>query len=109
MIKRVIIDTDPGIDDAAIFLTLASPELSVEAITTVYGNGPVDLCADNALRILDAAGHVDVPVYRGLANLFCATLASPGLLRYTALMPWATLTFLCQRTHLRSSAAVTLP
>jgi inosine-uridine nucleoside N-ribohydrolase len=66
MIKRVIIDTDPGIDDAAaIFLALASPELSVEAITTVYGNGPVDLCADNALRILDAAGRLDVPVYRG--------------------------------------------
>jgi inosine-uridine nucleoside N-ribohydrolase len=66
MMKRVIIDADPGIDDAAaIFLALASPELSVEAITTVYGNGPVDVCADNALRILDAAGRLDIPVYRG--------------------------------------------
>jgi inosine-uridine nucleoside N-ribohydrolase len=66
MIKRVIIDADPGVDDAAaIFLALASPELSVEAITIVYGNGPVDLCADNALRILDAAGRLDIPVYRG--------------------------------------------
>jgi len=41
--KRVIIDTDPGIDDtAAIFLALASPELRVEALTTVYGNGTTD-------------------------------------------------------------------
>ncbi|MCI0857582.1 MAG: nucleoside hydrolase, partial [Chloroflexi bacterium] len=45
MPKRVIIDTDPGIDDAAaILLALASPELSVEALTTVYGNGPVEIC-----------------------------------------------------------------
>jgi inosine-uridine nucleoside N-ribohydrolase len=66
MMKRVIIDADPGIDDAAaILLALASPELSVEAITTVYGNGPVDVCSDNALRILDTAGRLDIPVYRG--------------------------------------------
>ncbi len=54
--KRVIIDTDPGIDDAAaILLALASPELSAEAITTIYGNGPVETCTSNALRILHAA------------------------------------------------------
>jgi len=42
-LKRIIIDTDPGIDDAAaIFLALASPELSVEAITTTYGNGSLE-------------------------------------------------------------------
>jgi inosine-uridine nucleoside N-ribohydrolase len=65
-LKRVIIDTDPGIDDAAaIFLALASPELSVEAITTVYGNGPVQVCTNNALRILHAAGRLDLPVFRG--------------------------------------------
>jgi inosine-uridine nucleoside N-ribohydrolase len=64
--KRVIIDTDPGIDDAAaIFLALASPELSVEAITTIYGNGAVEMCASNALRILYAADRLDIPVYRG--------------------------------------------
>ena len=64
--KRVIIDTDPGIDDAAaIMLALAGPELSVEAITTVYGNGPVDTCTDNALRILFAAGRLDIPVHKG--------------------------------------------
>ncbi|MCZ7569998.1 MAG: nucleoside hydrolase [Ardenticatenaceae bacterium] len=64
--KRVIIDTDPGIDDtAAILLALASPELSVEAVTTVYGNGHVEDCTRNALTILEAAGRGDIPVYQG--------------------------------------------
>ena len=66
MPKRVIIDTDPGIDDAAaILLALASPELSVEALTTVYGNGPVETCTANAFRILHAAGRLDIPVFQG--------------------------------------------
>lgn len=67
--KSVIIDADPGIDDAAaILLALASPELSVEAITTVYGNGPVEASTRNARRILHAAGRQDVPVYSGAAR-----------------------------------------
>ena len=67
--KRVIIDTDPGIDDAAaLFLALASPELSVEAITTVYGNGPVEISTQNTLRILNAAGRLGIPVYQGVAR-----------------------------------------
>ena len=64
--KRIIIDCDPGVDDAAALLfALASPELNVEAVTTVFGNGPVDACTANALRILAAAGRADIPVYRG--------------------------------------------
>src|SRR5918911_974594 len=64
--KRVIIDTDPGIDDtAAIFLALASPELHVEALTTVYGNGSIVDCTRNALVILETAGRNDIPVYQG--------------------------------------------
>lgn len=64
--KRVIIDTDPGVDDAAaIFLALASPELSVEALTTVYGNGPVEASTGNSRRILHAAGRTDIPIYQG--------------------------------------------
>ncbi len=67
--KRVIIDTDPGIDDAAaILLALASPELSVEAVTTIYGNGPVDQCTANAYRILHASGRLDIPVFAGAAK-----------------------------------------
>ncbi len=54
MPKRVIIDTDPGIDDAlALVLALQSPELRVEAITTVSGNVHVDLATRNALMVLD--------------------------------------------------------
>jgi inosine-uridine nucleoside N-ribohydrolase len=64
--KRVIIDTDPGIDDtAAIFLALASPELHVEALTTVYGNGTIADCTRNALVVLETAGRRDIPVYQG--------------------------------------------
>ena len=64
--QRVIIDTDPGIDDtAAIFLALASPELHVEALTTVYGNGTIADCTRNALIILETAGRSDIPVYQG--------------------------------------------
>lgn len=63
--KRLIIDTDPGVDDAhAILLALAHPDVKVEAITTVNGNVNLDLTTANALKILDAAGR-DVPVYRG--------------------------------------------
>ena len=64
--KRIIIDTDPGVDDAAaILLAIASPELSVEAITTIYGNGPVEVCTANARRILHASDRLDIPVYQG--------------------------------------------
>src|SRR3972149_4899429 len=50
----ILIDTDPGIDDAlAILLAFGSPEVSVEAITTVAGNVEVDLATRNALRIPD--------------------------------------------------------
>ena len=66
MAKRVIIDTDPGVDDcAAILLALAIPELQVDALTISYGNGSMPRCADNARRILAAAGRADIPVYLG--------------------------------------------
>jgi inosine-uridine nucleoside N-ribohydrolase len=54
MPRRVIIDTDPGIDDAlALILALQSPELCVEAITTVSGNAHVDLTTHNTLTVLE--------------------------------------------------------
>lgn len=66
MVKRVIIDTDPGVDDtAAILLALASPELRVEALTISYGNGSMEQCAANARRILRVAGGDDIPVHPG--------------------------------------------
>jgi len=64
--RRIIIDTDPGIDDAmAIFLALRSPELKVEAITAVSGNVPLELTLPNALRLAEIAGRTDIPITRG--------------------------------------------
>ena len=68
-VKRVIIDADPGIDDmAAILMALASDKLQVEAITTVFGNASVEQCTVNTLRILEAAGRADIPVYQGVGR-----------------------------------------
>ncbi|MDJ0790331.1 MAG: nucleoside hydrolase [Acidimicrobiia bacterium] len=64
--RPIIIDTDPGQDDAiAILLALASPEVDVLAVTTVAGNVPQPLVTDNALALLTLANRTDVPVYRG--------------------------------------------
>ncbi|MFN3147539.1 MAG: nucleoside hydrolase [Paracoccaceae bacterium] len=64
----VIIDTDPGIDDAvAIFCALAAPSLRVLGLTTVAGNIGLETTTANAGRILSLAG-VDVPVIRGAAG-----------------------------------------
>jgi len=65
----IVIDCDPGIDDAlALLLAAASPELRLLAVTCVAGNRPVPITAANACRILDAAGRSDVPVYAGSAR-----------------------------------------
>jgi len=63
---RVIIDTDPGTDDAlAILLALNSPELRVEALTIVAGNQPAPTGLANALKVVSLAGRCDVPVAKG--------------------------------------------
>ena len=63
---RVIIDTDPGIDDAiAILLALNSPELKVEALTVVPGNVDGNQGLENALKIVSLAGRCDVAVAGG--------------------------------------------
>jgi purine nucleosidase len=63
---RVIIDTDPGQDDAfALLLALASPEIEVIGVTTVAGNVPVRQTADNARRIVELAGRGDIKVFAG--------------------------------------------
>ncbi len=67
--RRVILDVDPGIDDAiAILLALRSPELKVQALTTVAGNVTVDRSSENALRVLALARRTDIPVARGAAR-----------------------------------------
>jgi purine nucleosidase len=68
-VQRVIIDTDPGVDDSiAILLALRSPELKVEAITPVCGNVPLELTLPNALRLVEIAGRTDVPVAPGASH-----------------------------------------
>jgi inosine-uridine nucleoside N-ribohydrolase len=63
---RLVIDCDPGIDDAiALLLALASPELSLQAVTAVGGNNGLDRTAPNALRILELAGRSDIAVSAG--------------------------------------------
>lgn len=64
--KKIIIDCDPGIDDAiALMLALASPELEVLGITTISGNIEVNACAENAFQVLKLMGREDIPVYKG--------------------------------------------
>ncbi|KAK8563963.1 hypothetical protein V6N12_036098 [Hibiscus sabdariffa] len=64
--KKIIIDTDPGIDDAmAIFLALRSPEVEVIGLTTIYGNVYTTLATRNALHLLEVADRTDIPVAEG--------------------------------------------
>ena len=66
MTQKIIIDTDPGQDDAvAILLALASPEFEVMGITAVAGNVPLSLTELNARKIVELAGRTDVPVFAG--------------------------------------------
>ncbi len=63
---KIIIDTDPGQDDAVAILTaLASPEIEVLGITTVAGNVPLALTTKNALKVVELAGRPEVAVFAG--------------------------------------------
>src|SRR5512142_3271718 len=95
--KRILFDTDPGIDDSlAILLALASPELSLEGVSVVHGNCSVQQALNNALGVLELAGAAGIPVARGfslplvqpsqlapethgLSGLGYATLPAPAL------------------------------
>ncbi len=66
MSTPVLIDCDPGHDDAmALLLAVASPELELLGVTTVHGNQTLDKTTANALRVLEFAGRDDVPVAAG--------------------------------------------
>ncbi|MEM0911962.1 MAG: nucleoside hydrolase, partial [Pseudomonadota bacterium] len=65
--NKVILDTDPGIDDAmAIYFAIQSPQIELLGLTTVFGNIDVELATLNALRLLEHA-NVDLPVCKGAA------------------------------------------
>ncbi len=64
--RPIVIDTDPGIDDAiAILLALASPEFEVRGIAAVAGNVPLAHAEANARRICELAGRTDIPILAG--------------------------------------------
>src|SRR6516225_10108921 len=76
--RRIIIDTDPGIDDAvAILLALAAPEeLEVLGIVAVAGNLPLAQTERNARRVCELAGRPEIPVYAGCARPMLRPLAT---------------------------------
>jgi purine nucleosidase len=75
--KRILIDTDPGIDDSlAILLALASPEIQLEGLTVVHGNCSADQGTRNALAVLELAGGEQIPVSKGCS----LPLVQPSLL-----------------------------
>lgn len=77
--RAIVLDTDPGIDDAmAIAVALASPEIEVLALTTVFGNHELDVTTGNARRILDHLGRDDVPVARGAAGPVAGSAHPPA-------------------------------
>jgi inosine-uridine nucleoside N-ribohydrolase len=76
MPEPIVLDCDPGHDDAiALLLALASPEVELLGVTTTYGNQTVEKTTANALRVLELAGSPDVPVARGAAQPLTRPLA----------------------------------
>lgn len=66
MPEKLIIDTDPGVDDTmAILMALRSPELQVVGLTSVFGNTDSDITAQNALRLVELEGNDKIPVAQG--------------------------------------------
>jgi purine nucleosidase len=69
MQRKVIIDCDPGVDDAiALMLAIRSEQFDVQAITTVCGNSPIEDVTRNAAFLLELLGRSDIPVYSGAAQ-----------------------------------------
>ncbi|MFN8527207.1 MAG: nucleoside hydrolase [Anaerolineae bacterium] len=76
--RKIIIDTDPGIDDTmAIYFALRSPELDVIGLTTIFGNVHTTLATTNALRLLEIAERPDIPVAKGADNPLTGPYSGP--------------------------------
>jgi len=77
---RVVLDVDPGVDDAlAILLALRSREVDLAGVTTVAGNVSVEQATRNALAVLEVAGAVSVPVHSGAARPLVGRLTTATL------------------------------
>ena len=77
--QNIIIDTDPGVDDAqAIAFAIAHPEINLLGLTTVFGNATIDITSRNALTLLELFGRQDIPVAMGASKpLVQKRMASP--------------------------------
>ena len=76
--KKIIIDTDPGIDDAmAIHLAFAHPDLEVVGLTSIFGNVHVPIATRNALALAEMAGS-DCPVAEGAETPLVQPQHPPG-------------------------------
>ena len=75
--RKVIIDCDPGIDDAtAIILAMQYSGIEILGITTVFGNATLEQCTKNALRAVELSGK-NIPVYKGAEKPLSIPLAAP--------------------------------
>ena len=75
--KKIIIDTDPGQDDAvALLLALASEELEILGVTCVAGNVPLSLTSENARKILELTRYTEIPVFAGADRPIKRTLVT---------------------------------
>ena len=74
--KKVLIDTDPGMDDAlAIILAAKSSEIELLGISSVAGNYPIEITTRNALKTLELIGKTGIPVARGMGKPLARPLA----------------------------------
>jgi inosine-uridine nucleoside N-ribohydrolase len=79
MATPIVLDCDPGHDDAiALLLALASPEVELLGVTTTYGNQTLEKTTTNALRVLELVGRTDVPVAAGAERPLVRELAVAG-------------------------------
>jgi inosine-uridine nucleoside N-ribohydrolase len=75
-VKKILIDTDPGMDDAlALILAAKSRAVEVLGVSAVAGNYPIDITSRNALRTLELIGRTDIPVARGMGKPLARPLA----------------------------------
>ena len=78
MVRKLLIDTDPGVDDAmAILMALASPEFDVVGLTTIFGNAATQVTTQNALTLVEVAGRADIPVARGASDPVATNYLGP--------------------------------
>lgn len=78
MPRKIIIDTDPGVDDTmAIYFAMRSPELELIGLTSIFGNVHTKLATTNALRLMEIAGRPDIPVAHGADNPLAVPYGGP--------------------------------